>query len=102
MSDYRCATRLLALAIAMVPIACGDPATMAPPSGRQLESITVSPATADAQGQAVQFTATGHWSAAPLTTTPQPAQPASLAQIRARTCTDRPAADTRSTATPAR
>jgi hypothetical protein len=74
MSDLRCATRLLALAIAMVPIACGDPATMAPPSGRRLETITISPATADAQGQAVQFTATGHWSAAPLTTTPQPAQ----------------------------
>jgi hypothetical protein len=62
----------MVLALTVVPIACGDPTTMSP-SGRQLESITVGPATADAQGQQVQFTATGHWSASPVTVTPQPA-----------------------------
>ncbi|HTW47326.1 MAG TPA: hypothetical protein VMD92_05220 [Acidobacteriaceae bacterium] len=38
---------------------------------RQLDSITVSPATAS--GSQVQFTATSHWSAAPATVTPQAA-----------------------------
>ena len=45
-------------------------------SVRQVQSITLSPATADAQdyrnGQ-VQFTATGHYNAAPYTVTPQSA-----------------------------
>jgi hypothetical protein len=69
MNDLRRATRLPAVAIAMLPIACGSGANMSP---RQLQSITIAPATADAQGQQVQFTATGHWSASPLTVTPQP------------------------------
>jgi hypothetical protein len=38
---------------------------------RQLESLTISPASAGASGSAVQFTATGHWSLAPVTVTPQ-------------------------------
>ncbi|HUB19859.1 MAG TPA: hypothetical protein VL990_14555 [Acidobacteriaceae bacterium] len=42
-------------------------------SGRELQSISVSPLSATAQGQPVQFTATGHWSAAPLIVTPQSA-----------------------------
>lgn len=40
---------------------------------RQLQSLTVSPASATANGSAVQFTATGHWSQAPVTETPMPA-----------------------------
>jgi len=43
------------------------------PMGHQLQSITVAPATATAQGQAVQFTATGYWSGSPATVTPQSA-----------------------------
>jgi len=41
----------------------------------QLQSITISPANAIASlpGQTVQFTATGHYSAAPYAVTPQPA-----------------------------
>jgi hypothetical protein len=71
MSDLRRSAQFLALAAAIITLGCGDPATLS--SSRQLQSITVSPATADAQGQEVQFTATGHWSASPLTTTPQTA-----------------------------
>jgi hypothetical protein len=70
MSDLQRPVRFLALAVFIVVAGCGQPATM---SSRQLETITVAPATADAQGQSVQFTATGHWSASPMTTTPQPA-----------------------------
>lgn len=40
---------------------------------RQLQSLSISPTTADANGAAVQFTATGHWSRAPITETPMPA-----------------------------
>lgn len=40
---------------------------------RQLQSLSLSPATASANGAAVQFTATGHWSRSPLTETPMPA-----------------------------
>ena len=68
MRPFRLTSRWLVLAVAMAPLGCG-----AGPSNRRLETITVSPATAAAQGQPVQFTATGHWSAAPLTTAPQPA-----------------------------
>jgi hypothetical protein len=41
----------------------------------QLQSITISPATAAAglPGQTIQFTATGHYNTAPFTVTPQPA-----------------------------
>lgn len=51
---------------------CGGSGTM---TGRSLKAITVSPAIADGSTSAgtVQFTATGHWSAAPITTTPFPA-----------------------------
>ncbi len=60
-----------AFAVAMVPLwgcGAGDPM-----SGHQLQSITIAPATATAQGQAVQFTATGYWSGSPATVTPQSA-----------------------------
>jgi hypothetical protein len=40
---------------------------------RQLESLSISPATTSANGSAVQFTATGHWSTSPTTVTPQSA-----------------------------
>jgi hypothetical protein len=40
------------------------------PGNRQLESLSVSPATASANGSAVQFTATGYWSSAPTTVMP--------------------------------
>jgi hypothetical protein len=62
----------IALAAAVLPLGCGTGTTMMG-SGRQLVSITVAPASAEGQGQPVQFTATGHWSAAPLTVTPQAA-----------------------------
>jgi hypothetical protein len=59
---------LFLLAAAILPIACGAPA-----GPRQLTAITLSPASADAQGKSVQFTATGTWSAYPTTVTPQSA-----------------------------
>jgi hypothetical protein len=40
---------------------------------RELQSLSVSPATATANGSSVQFTATGHWSQSPMTETPMPA-----------------------------
>jgi hypothetical protein len=40
---------------------------------RQLESLDISPASSSANGSAVQFTATGHWSTSPATITPQAA-----------------------------
>jgi hypothetical protein len=43
------------------------------PGNRQLESLSVSPATASANGSAVQFTAAGYWSSAPITVMPQSA-----------------------------
>lgn len=62
--------RFVLLGISMFPAGCGAGASL---SGRQLEAITLSPLSADAQGQTVQFTATGHWSATPVTVTPQSA-----------------------------
>lgn len=62
-------------AAAMLAFSCGSSTSI---SGliRQPQSITLSPATADAQnypdGQ-VQFVATGHYNAAPYTVTPQSA-----------------------------
>ena len=40
---------------------------------RQLQSLSVSPVTASANGTPVQFTATGHWSLSPIAVTPQDA-----------------------------
>ena len=40
---------------------------------RQLESLSISPAATSANGAAVQFTATGHWSTSPNTVMPQSA-----------------------------
>jgi hypothetical protein len=40
---------------------------------RELQSLSVSPATATANGSPVQFRATGHWSQSPTTVTPMPA-----------------------------
>jgi hypothetical protein len=65
---------LLSLALvlaASLALSCGSNSTPG-----QLQSITISPATAIAgglPGQTVQFTATGHYSAAPYAVTPQPA-----------------------------
>jgi hypothetical protein len=42
-------------------------------TGRCLASISVCPTTAQASGKEVQFTATGNFTAAPWTVTPQPA-----------------------------
>ena len=58
---------LPALAIA----ACGSPASII--ATRELQSITISPPTAQANGSTVQFSATGHWSQSPVTVTPQSA-----------------------------
>lgn len=40
---------------------------------RELESLSISPVQATANGSPVQFTATGHWSEPPLLETPMPA-----------------------------
>lgn len=57
--------------VAALLVGCGGSSTMTK-TNRGLKSITVSPATADGgtSGGKVQFTATAHWSATPLTTTP--------------------------------
>jgi hypothetical protein len=62
----------LVLAASLI-LSCGASPTMNP--NRHLQSITLSPATAGAldPGGQVQFTATGHYNAAPVTVTPQPA-----------------------------
>ena len=61
---------LACLALPALAIAgCGSPASII--EGRELQSITISPATAG--GSTVQFTATGHWSQSPVTVTPQSA-----------------------------
>lgn len=57
-----------ALAGAVVVAGCAE----APPQ-RELNSLSISPATATANGSPVQFTATGYWSEAPITETPMPA-----------------------------
>jgi hypothetical protein len=64
---------LLSLALvlaASLALSCGANSTPG-----KLQSITISPATAAAglPGETVQFTATGHYSAAPYAVTPQPA-----------------------------
>jgi hypothetical protein len=68
MKNLRLAVSLFALtASALFTLSCGGA------SQRQLQSVTLSPATADAQdypnGQ-IQFTATGHYDASPTTLTP--------------------------------
>jgi hypothetical protein len=54
-------------------LSCGASSTLNPTG--QLQSITVTPATASALAPAgqVQFTATGHYNTSPYTVTPQPA-----------------------------
>jgi hypothetical protein len=56
----------LVSAAALALTTCGNPT-------RQLDSLTITPAAATANGSAVQFTATGHWSASPTTVMPEPA-----------------------------
>jgi len=58
---------LILAAVAMV--ACGTSSTT---QNRMLQSITVTPPTADANGSPVQFTATGNYTAPPVHVTPQP------------------------------
>lgn len=57
----------LLAAAALVVAGCAA----APP--RELNSLSISPQAATANGSPVQFTATGHWSRSPLTETPMPA-----------------------------
>jgi len=66
MGPFHLTMRWILLAAVFVAAGCGA-------GNRQLETITVTPATANAQGRPVQFTATGHWSAAPVSVTPQSA-----------------------------
>ena len=62
MSNYQRPAALVALAILVIEIvACGSNMN----SSRYLQSITVTPATADAQGGQVQFTATGTYNRPP-------------------------------------
>lgn len=56
--------------IAVVALVAGGCTGVGP---RQLQSLSISPATASANGTPVQFTATGHWSESPIAVTPQPA-----------------------------
>jgi len=63
----------LLLAGAVIALGCGSAPNGITTSTRQLQSITLTPASIAAQGQPVQFMATGHWSAAPLSVTPQSA-----------------------------
>ncbi|MGB6132604.1 MAG: hypothetical protein WBG54_12555 [Acidobacteriaceae bacterium] len=58
----RLAWVLAAAALAMAGCATGN---------RELESLSITPATANSSS--VQFTATGHWSQSPTTVTPEPA-----------------------------
>lgn len=72
MENVRLALSFFILAVvASLALSCG--ANSDPSSSRQLLSITLSPATADAKdypdGQ-VQFTATGHYNSAPYTVAP--------------------------------
>jgi hypothetical protein len=82
----RFASVLTLLPVGLLPIACGyGPPTVSGScnaaasfknstcSGRCLASITVCPATAQTSGE-VQFTATGNYTAAPWTVTPQTAR----------------------------
>ncbi len=64
-------TSLVLVAAASFALSCGA-ASSTMNSNRQLQSITLSPATADGQTP-VQFIATGHYNAAPYAVTPQPA-----------------------------
>jgi hypothetical protein len=74
MEKLRLTLFLFTLAItASFALSCGE--TSISGAIRQPQSITLSPATADAQDypeEQVQFTATGHYNAAPYTVTPQP------------------------------
>ena len=65
----RFAAAFVVLPVTLQPVACGAPAN------RELQSITVSPSTANphAVNGNIQFTATGHWSASPMIVTPQTA-----------------------------
>jgi len=66
---FSCLLLLLAIAIAL---ACGSPATPGNTTG-VLQSVTISPATADAQNYPlglVQFTATGYYTTPPIKVTP--------------------------------
>lgn len=58
---------LLSIALSAFLAGCG---TDAPIQGHQLVSVTISPATASAQGAPVQFIAIGHYNSAPFTVTP--------------------------------
>jgi hypothetical protein len=56
----------LAATIVLAAAGCGA-------GTRQLESLSVTPATATSAGVPVQFTATGHWTESPESVTPQQA-----------------------------
>lgn len=58
----------LLAAMVLVANGCGGSS-----GNRELQSLSVSPAAASANGTPVQFTATGHWSLAPIAVTPQDA-----------------------------
>ncbi len=75
MEELRFPLFLFGLMAAVFALSCGSSTSI---SGliRQPQSITLNPATADAQdypGVQVQFTATGHYNTAPYTVTPQSA-----------------------------
>jgi hypothetical protein len=55
--------------IGAITLACGTSS----PQNHVLQSIAVNPASADANGKAVQFTATGTYDKPPIHVTPQPA-----------------------------
>jgi hypothetical protein len=63
----------LPLALAFTMAATALSLTGCGAGNRQLDSLSISPASATYNGAAVQFTATGHWSASPVSVTPQQA-----------------------------
>jgi len=72
MRDYGFPAFVLVL-LAAIALGCGNPSSDPPSMGRSIESITISPATADAEnypGGQVQFTATGYYNSPPSPVTP--------------------------------
>ncbi len=60
MTKYGLSVSILAILTIAITLACGSS-----PSPRSLQSVSLSPPTADAQGNPVQFTATGYFNEQP-------------------------------------
>ena len=94
MSVFPLRTVWLLTAAALITAGCGNGATLTGSSTRELQSLTISPTTATANGAAVQYTATGYWSQAPVTVTPQSATWGACVADGSATTTDVTLSDT--------